>query len=198
MMRNSTRASAAFVLTLIFTAASAQAQRAPSVVEPAKPSTSSPSTPAPSEVKVKYEGGMLGCKKQDGWISFDDVNERLVFSDKNRRELFSLSYDALLALWADTKSQTSTAGRVIAGTAPYGLGLPALLMRSKSRYLVVQYRDPDTRTSGLTSFKISDKELLHTVLRSLADKAELTPRGDAYVRRVPAPSKDTDATDKPE
>lgn len=179
---------AGLALALALTAQAAHAQRPPVMNDPAQTPPApaarqqTPSAPAPATVKVKYEGGVLGCRKQDGWLSFDDYNSRLVFKDKQQRELFSISYNTLLAAWPDTKSRTSTAGQVIAGTAPYGLGLPALLMRSKTRYLVLQYRDPDTDAQGTTSFKIGSKELLNSVLQTLAGKAELTQRGDAYVR----------------
>jgi len=187
-------AALAFALALAFSAA--HAQRPPVMNEPPPPrpadappaqGPAAPAPPAaPSTVKAKYEGGILGYRKQDGWLSFDDLNRRLVFKNKEQRELFSLSYDALLAAWPDTKSRTSTAGQVIASAAPYGLGLPALLMRSKTRFLVLQYSDPDTRAQGVTSFKIGTKELVASILHTLAAKAELTQRGDAYVRRKDA------------
>lgn len=181
-----TRASA-LALALALTAAAAHAQRPPVTNDPAQQSPPPAGAPkpaaAPATFKAKYEGGILGYRKQDGWLTFDDFNSRLVFKDKNQRELFSISYAALLAAWPDTKSRASTAGQVIAGTVPYGLGLPALLMRSKTRYVVLQYRDPDTQAEGVTSFKVQTKELVASALSTLADKADLTPRGDAYVRR---------------
>ncbi|HWS52609.1 MAG TPA: hypothetical protein VN228_00670 [Pyrinomonadaceae bacterium] len=187
-------AALAFALSLFTTAA--HAQRPPT---PADPSAAPPADrqaaarPATGPVKVKYEGGFLGARKQDGWLSFDDLNRRVIFKSKEQRELFSLSYDALSAAWPDTKSRRSTAGQVIASTVPYGLGLPGLLMKSKSRYLVVQYRDPDTGHEGVTSFKMQDKELVASVLTTLAEKAQLTQRGDAYVRRQGATTTKTTA-----
>ena len=193
-----TRASAlAFALAL--TASIAHAQRPPVMNDPAQPRPAPSPTasqtqgppparvpvpaPAPQTFKAKYEGGILGYRKQTGWLAFDDYNRRLVFKDKDQRELFSISYDALLAAWADTKSRTSTPGRVIAGVVPYGLGLPALLMRSKTRYIVLQYQDPDTQAQGVTSFKVDTKELVASALHTLAGKADLVQRGDAYVRQ---------------
>jgi hypothetical protein len=170
----------ALALALLFTAGTARAQRPRTVGD------SAPAASAPAIVKVKYEGGMLGYPKADGFLALDEENRRLVFQDKTRREVFSLSFDAVLAAWPDTKSQTSTTGRVLAGTVPYGLGLPGLLMKSKTRYLVVQYSDPDTNANGVTSFKFGGKELLASFLQTLAQKAELTQRGEAYVRRKDA------------
>jgi hypothetical protein len=189
-------AALAFALSLSASAASAQRPPAPADPAAAPPPAAdgrAPARPAPPTVKVKYEGGVLGFTKQDGWLSFDDLNRRLVFKNKQQRELFSLSFDAVLAAWPDTKSRRSTAGQVIAATVPYGLGLPGLLMKSKSRYLVVQYRDPDTSAEGVTSFKMEDKELVASVLDTLAQKAALTQRGDAYVRRGNATTTNTSA-----
>jgi hypothetical protein len=184
-------------LAALFTlaaAASASAQRQGTVQgqQPAAQANAPKPPPAPASVKAKYEGGMVGYKKTDGTINFDDVNARLVFRDKLGHEVFPISYKALLMAWPDTKSRASTTGRVLASTVPYGLGLPGLLMRNKSRYMVLKYQDPDTGTEGVASFKISDKSMLASVLDTLADKAGLAPRGDAYVRR-----KDAATTDGP-
>lgn len=195
-MNKSYTRGAALALALALTAAAAAAQRPPVSNDPTAPPppTAQPArvpvpAAAPTTVKVKYEGGVLGYQKQDGWLTFDDLNRRLVFKNKEHREQFSISYDALLAAWPDTKSRRSTAGQVIAGTVPYGLGLPALLMRSKTRYVVLQYSDPDTAAHGVTSFKVQTKDLVASVLHTLATKAELTQRGDAYVRRKDAATK---------
>jgi hypothetical protein len=193
-MKSSQAALLSLALTLALApAAVAQRPRAVST----QPNTPA-SAPAPAAVKAKYEGGMLGYRKAEGFITFDDVNRRLVFLDKNRREVFPVSYDVMLAVWADTKSQTSTAGRVIAGTAPYGLGLPALLLKDKSRYLVIQYSDPDTSAEGVTSFKLDSKETLESFLQTLAQKAGMTARGDAYVRRKEKATGQADPANSPE
>lgn len=176
----------ALAAVLVLAAAStASAQRQGTVQPQPSPAqrTAPKPPPAPSSVKVKYEGGMIGYKKQEGTINFDDANHRLVFRDKQGRENFALAYDALVMIWPDTKSNTSTTGRVLASTVPYGLGLPGLLMKNKSRYMTVRYQDPDTGTEGMTSFKISDKSMLASVLDTLADKSGLVQRGDAYIRR---------------
>lgn len=138
---------------------------------------------APQTVKAKYEGGILGYRKSDGTLNFDDANRRLVFRDKNSREMFSVPYDVVFAAWADTKSNRSAAGTVIASTVPYGLGLPALLMKNKTRYLTLQYRDKDTQAEGIATFKLQPKELLASVLYTFAEKAGLVQRGEAFIRR---------------
>jgi len=189
-MKRITVPALAAALTLA-AAVSTSAQRQQTVQTQAPSSSARANTPkpppAPASVKAKYEGGMVGYKKADGTLNFDDANSRLVFRDKQGRELFPLAYNALLMAWPDTKKSTSTAGK-IANNAPYAFGLPGLLMKNKSRYLTLRYRDPDTGTEGVTSFKINDKEMLASVIDTLADKAGLAPRGDGYVRRKDAPT----------
>lgn len=187
-MKRTTVLVLAVVVSIVAASASASAQRQKTVetqTTAAQPNTPKP-PPAPASVKAKYEGGMIGYKKAEGTLNFDDANARLVFRDKQGRELFGLAYNSLLMAWPDTKSSTSTTGRVLASTVPYGLGLPGLLMKNKSRYMNLRYQDPDTGTEGATSFKISDKLLLASVLDTLGDKAGLAQRGDAYIRRKDA------------
>lgn len=199
---NSVLGTAAALLLLVTTAS---AQRTATVGE--KQQTPQPAAtpgthagpkppPAPQSVKAKYEGGLVGYGKTEGTLSFDDANRRLIFRDKQGREYVSLSFDIVTAAWADSKSQRSTAGTVIASTVPYGLGLPGLFMKSTTRYLVLQYRDPDTHAEGMTSFKLPNKELLASVLYTFAEKAGLTQRGEAFVRRA-EPTVTTRVTDRP-
>lgn len=188
-MKRTTVLALAAVVSLAAAAASTSAQRQKTVqsqpTTTAHPNTPKP-PPAPASVKAKYEGGMVGYKKAEGTLNFDDANSRLVFRDKQGREVFGIAYNSVAMAWPDTKSSTSTTGRVLASTVPYGLGLPGLLMKNKSRYMNVRYQDPDTGTEGATSFKISDKSLLASVLDTLGDKAGLAQRGDAYIRRKDA------------
>jgi len=197
-MKNAKRLAAALAAGLVLTSA-AQAQRARTVEgeKPVQTSTPKPA-PAPPSVKAKYEGGVVGYRKSDGTLNFDDVNSRLVFRDKQNREMFAIPYKAVMMAWPDTRSRPSTAGRVIAGGAPYGLGLPALLMRDKSRYLTLRYQDPDSGMDGVTAFKIGEKALLLSVLHTLGEKAGLTERGDAYIRRKDPPAATTTPASGPE
>jgi hypothetical protein len=169
--------------------APSQAQRPRSTNESQQPAASAhpappPPAPAPASFKAKYEGGFTGYqKKQTGTLNFDDAGERLVFKDKYMREYFSLPYKALSALWGDTRAVTSNAARVVGAVPVYGIGLTSLLMpKNKHRYLVAQFDDPDTKMRGATSFKLESKELLASVLATLAQKAELKQRGEAFVR----------------
>jgi|GEM_PF-499166 len=143
-------------------------------------------TPAPASVKAKYEGGFFGYnQKQEGTLSFDDTNNRLLFRNKEQKEMFSIPYEAVFSAFADTQSRRPTAATVIGSAVPYGLGLPALLIKKKHRYLTLQYEDPDTQRSGVTSFKLENKEILNSVVSTLAGKAGLTQRGEGYIRVRP-------------
>jgi hypothetical protein len=164
------------------------AQRSRTVSDPQKTEANTPATPAPAPapetVKAKYEGGVVGyLKKQDGTLKFDDANHRLVFRDKFAREYFPIPYGAITALYPETHSVQPTSARVIgAMPTPYGIGMLSMLARKKVRYMIVQYNDPDTKASGVTSFKLDNKEMVLSVINTLAQKSELTQRGEAYVR----------------
>ncbi|HEY0546580.1 MAG TPA: energy transducer TonB [Pyrinomonadaceae bacterium] len=139
--------------------------------------------PAPASVKAKYEGGIFGYnQKQEGTLNFDDVNSRLVFRNKQGKEALSIPYASVLSAFADTQARRPTAASVIGSAVPYGLGLPALFIKKKYRYLTMQFEDPDTRVSGVTSFKLENKEVLASVVTTLANKSGLTQRGEVFVR----------------
>lgn len=145
--------------------------------------TTTKAAPAPASFSAKYEGGMYGfSEKQSGTLKFDDANERLVFySSKDNKEKFSISYAAMLVIFPQSKSVSSTTGDVISYIPLPGAGLAGLL-REKRRYLVVNYSDPDVDVKGLVNFKLDNKELLNSVLQTLAAKAKLKQRGDSYYR----------------
>lgn len=182
---------AALLLASLASGASAQRARAvgdSSIKTDAKPA---PTAPAPRSVKAKYEGGIFGYnKKETGTLNFDDASSRLVFRDKNGKEYISIPYQSIAAAYADTRSRRPTAASVIGSASLYTL--PALLIKKKYRYLTMQFSDPDTQVSGLTSFKLDSKELLESVLHAVGQKAELTPRGEAYVRLNKPKDKDQD------
>ncbi|HEX9918028.1 MAG TPA: hypothetical protein VGA87_02610 [Pyrinomonadaceae bacterium] len=183
--------SIAALLLLTSLAGGAAAQRSRTVSDPSeakKPApsapvsaTAAPAAPAPQSVKAKYEGGLFGYnKKQTGTLNFDDESSRLIFRDKEQKEYISIPYKSIAAAYADTQSRRPTAATVIGSASLYTL--PALLFKKKYRYLTMQYNDPDTKVQGVTSFKVDGKEMLASILEALARKAELTPRGEAFVR----------------
>ncbi|MEP6570860.1 MAG: hypothetical protein ABJC10_13905 [Acidobacteriota bacterium] len=136
---------------------------------------------APQTMKAKYEGGIFGYNKAlDGTLSFDDTNQRLLFR-KDNKELFFIPYNAVTSAFSDTQKRRPTAATV-AQNVPY-LGWPLGLIKTKVRYLTLQYSDPDTRVSGITSFRLDNKDLVDSAVFTLANKAGLVPRGEIYVKK---------------
>lgn len=150
--------------------------------EPAKTPAPAPAA-APKTVKAKYEGGVFGYRKtMEGTLTFDDANNRLLFKDKKPPKEISIPYESITSAFADTQKRRPTAATV-ASHIPVIYSLPAHFIKTKVRYLTIQYSDPDSRVSGVTSFKLENKELLESVLATLAQKAEMTLRGDIYVKK---------------
>jgi len=155
--------------------------------EPAK--TAQVISPAPQNVKAKYEGGVFGYNKtMEGTLSFDDNNRRLLFRNQQQKEVFFIPYDAVTSAFADTKKRQPKAATV-ASAVPLLYALPAHFIKTKVRYLTVQYSDQDTKMAGITSFRLDNKETVASVLKAVSEKAGLTARGEVFVRK-----KDTDAT----
>ena len=179
------------VLTVLVAGVTALAQRPRSVSTTSSSSSAGmeatrTAPPAPQTVKAKYEGGVFGYdKKLDGSLSFDDANHRLLFRDKKQREILFIPYEAVTSAFADTQSRRPAAATVISHI-PHIFALPAAFIKTKVRYLTLQFRDPDSNVSGVTSFKLENKEILASVLNTLAQKSDLTPRGEVFVKRRPA------------
>jgi len=164
---------------LMLTGAVAQRPRTP---EPEKDKAATPA-PAPKSVKAKYEGGVFGyTKTMEGTLMFDDENERLIFKDKKPPKEIHIPYSAITSAFADTQKRQPRAATV-ASAVPVIFTLPARFIKTKVRYLTLQYSDPDSKVSGITSFKLENKEILQSVLVTLAQKAEMTQRGDIYVKK---------------
>jgi hypothetical protein len=167
---------------------SAYAQR-PRSMDPQPASTQTPAVkPAPKTVKAKYEGGVFGyTKTMQGTLTFDDANTRLLFKDKKPPKEISIPYDAITSAFADTK-KVQPAAATVASNVPLIYGFPAHFIKTKVRYLTLQYSDPDSKVNGITSFKLENKELLLSVLAAVAEKSNLTLRGDVYVKKKPEDS----------
>jgi hypothetical protein len=147
--------------------------------------------PAPRTVKAKYEGGVFGyTKTMEGTLTFDDENNRLLFKDKKPPKEISIPYNAITSAFADTQKRRPAAATV-ASHIPVIFTAPARFIKTKVRYLTIQYSDPDSRVTGITSFKLENKEILASVLKTLADKTDMTLRGDIYVKK-----KDEDPANK--
>src|SRR5438128_10092448 len=168
MFRNPLLLTAVFLLTAVTFVALAQRPRtlsqdsAEPATKPARP------PPAPQTVKAKYEGGVFGYNhKMEGTITLDDMNKRLVFRNEKQKEILFVPYDAITGAYGDTHS-VRPAAATAASNVPY-IGLPLGLIKTKVRYLTLQYNDPDSKVSGVTSFKLENKDILDSVLATLAD-----------------------------
>ena len=163
-------------------AAAVSAQR-PRPVATSGPTDASKATPAaaPQTMKAKYEGGIFGYNKtMEGTLSFDDTNQRLLFR-KDQKELFFIPYKAVTSTFADTQKRRPSAATVAQNIPFYGW--PLGFIKTKVRYLTLQYSDPDTHVAGVTSFRLDNKDLVESVVYALANKAGLVPRGEIYVRK---------------
>lgn len=170
------------IIGLIWCAGSGFAQPRP-VEASSKPATAASANSAPVSFEAKYEGGMFGYNdKEVGMLKFDDANQRLVFFGKDGKEKFQIPYKSVLVIYPQSKSVTSTTGNVVSHIPLPGAGLAGLI-KEKRRYLVLHFDDPDVEAArGLVNFKLENKALLDSVIQSLAGKANLTQRGDAYYR----------------
>lgn len=171
------------LLSTLVMAAAVSAQR-PRPVDTSTPTdaTKAVPAPAPQTMPAKYEGGIFGYNKAlEGTLSFDDTNQRLLFR-KNQKDLFFIPYNAVISAFSDTQKRRPAAATV-AQNVPY-IGWPIGMIKTKVRYLTLQYSDPDTRVAGVTSFKLENKDLVDSVVYTLANKAGLVPRGEVYVRNV--------------
>lgn len=171
---------AALVIASVY---AAPAQRPRSVSQETDTAAKTPPpAPAPQTVKAKYEGGVFGYnKKMNGTLTFDDLNQRLVFYNEQHKETLFVPYGAITGAYGDTHAVRPAAASV-ASHIPY-VGLPASFIKTKVRYLALQYNDPDSNASGVTSFKLENKDILASVLSTLAGKASLTQRGEIFVRK---------------
>lgn len=173
------------LLGALFTGVFAQRPRSTDQQAPAK----APAVkPAPKTVKVKYEGGVFGYRKtMQGTLTFDDDNNRLLFKDQKPPKEISIPYDAITSAFADSR-KVQPAAATVASNVPSIYSLPAHFIKHKVRYLTIQYSDPNSNVSGITSFKVDDKDLLESVLVTLAEKTNMTLRGDVYVKKKPEDS----------
>ncbi|MDQ1638285.1 MAG: hypothetical protein QOF62_1624 [Pyrinomonadaceae bacterium] len=167
-----------FLTALASVSISAQRPRAVDITTDASKATPAP---PPQTMKAKYEGGVFGHSHAlDGTLSFDDTNARLLFR-KEGKEVFFIPYKAVTSAFADTQKKRPAAASV-ASNVPY-LGFPLGLIKTKVRYLTVQYSDPDTQVSGTTSFRLENQAVVDSALYALARKSGLVPRGEIYVKK---------------
>ncbi len=182
-MKNAAKLLILCALVTFASSADAMAQRPRAVDNSARSdATRTPPPPAPAVIKAKYEGGIYGySKRMNGTLSFDDPSRRLVFRNEKQKEIFSIPYTSIDRAYPDTRSKRPVAATV-ASQVPF-YGIPAAFIRKKYRYMTLQFRDPDSRVSGLASFKMDNKQILDSALYTLGGKAGLAQTGDAYLRR---------------
>jgi hypothetical protein len=169
---------------IVMIAGAALAQRPRTMnQDKAEPTTNVPTPPAaPQTVNAKYEGGVFGYnKKMEGTLNFDERNQRLVFKDGKQKEILFIPYNAITGAYGDTHAVQPSAASV-ASHIPY-IGLPASLIKTKVRYLAVQYNDPDSKVAGTTSFRLENKDILDSVLNTVAGKAGMIKRGDVFIKK---------------
>ena len=183
MLKRSRLVTMAAVIMVLAYAAPGQRPRSTNQDNDGSAKTTTPTPPpAPPTVKAKYEGGVFGYnKKMDGTLNFDDLNQRLVFRNEKQKEILFVPYNAITGAYGDTHAVQPAAASVISHV-PY-VGLPASLIKTKVRYLTLQYDDPDSKVSGVTSFKLENKDVLDSVLNTVAAKSALTPRGEIFIKK---------------
>jgi len=172
----------------------ANAQRPRAVDTGASKTTTVKVAPAPQTVKAKYEGGVFGHNKTiEGTLTFDDTNSRLLFKNKEQKEVLFIPYNAVTSAFADTQKRRPAAATV-ASHIPLIYALPAHFIKTKVRYLTLNFNDTDTRVSGITSFRLENKEILASVLQTLAEKTGMVARGEVYVKKRVADPSDPNKT----
>lgn len=182
-MTKSRLATSALIVALAAGSSMAQRPRTSSE-DSTNTSTGMPTPPpAPPTVKAKYEGGVFGYNKRiTGTLTFDDLNSRLLFRDGKGKEMLFLPYKSIMGAFGDTH-RVQPAAATVASHIPSIFALPAHFIKTKVRYLTLQYNDPDSNVSGVTSFRLDNKDILDSVLFTLGSKAGLERRGEVFVRK---------------
>ncbi len=133
---------------------------------------------------AKYQGGLFGySKKEHGTIKFDEINERLQFIGEDGKVRFSLPYKAIAAVYPSQAKVQSGTGRAVGAIPIPGAGLGGSFMKKKKNYVILAFDDPDVDAKGTISFLVDTFEMLADSVYTIGEKAELKPRGDAYIRR---------------
>jgi hypothetical protein len=149
----------------------------------AEPAQKTSTASVASTVKAKYEGGVFGYRKtMEGTLTLDDANNQLLFKDKKSSKELHIPYSAITSAFADTQKRQPRAATV-ASAVPVIFTLPAHFIKTKVRYLTLQFNDPDSQMQGITSFKLENKQVLESYLVALAEKSGMTQRGDIYVKK---------------
>src|SRR5260221_11368632 len=100
--------------------------------------------------------------------------------------MFSNPYSALLVIYPDSKVGVSKTGNVVSKMPLPGAGL-AGLNNSTTKYVIINFNDPDIDAKGTANFKFDDKDKLQAFINTLGQKAKMKQRGDAYYKPKNAP-----------
>ena len=143
----------------------------------------------------------LGSQKlkthgQEGTLSFDDANNRLVFRNNQQQEVLSIPYSSISQEFADTQSRRPKSASIL-GSVPmiYGPN-PIGFIKTKNQYVTLQFYDPDSHAGGVTSFRVENREICASIVNTLGEKAGLVQRGGIFVRQGPANAEMTAQVDR--
>jgi len=166
----------------------AQRPRASAPETSAKSPTAQPSpAPAPKTFKAKYEGGVFGYRKvMEGTLTFDDTNERLLFRNEQQKEVFFIPYANVTQEFADTQSRRPKAATILGSVPGVYVPNPIGWIKTKVRYVTLQFYDDYSHVNGITSFRVENRDLCESVVATLAVKANLVAAGDIYTQPKPA------------
>ncbi len=140
----------------------------------------------PTEMfRVKYIGGHPEvAKKHQGNVLFDNERQELVFvTIKDQRKLFAVPYRHITVVSADDKARRRIKETVILGVTLIGVfALPLLLSKKKMRFVLVEYRDPESQSGGALLFRVKRRHKLGMMVAT-AEKADLERRSEDIFAR---------------
>ena len=56
------------------------------------------------------------------------------------------------------------------------------MIKKKKNYMIIQFEDPEVGAKGNLNFLLDTEEMTTAAINSLGQRAEMKPRGDAYIR----------------
>ncbi len=134
--------------------------------------------------EVKYTGGIFGFSKSEhGTVAFDDINERLIFKGEDGKERFSIPYSTIQVVFPSQNKVQSGAGRAVGAVPIPGAGIAGMFMKKKKNYLIIRFEDTEVDAEGTINFLVDTEELLRNSIYTVGERAEMKPRGDAYIRK---------------
>jgi TonB family protein len=192
-MYNPRKVLSAALLTSALTLSAAAQRPRPTDADVASkgPAKAVPTPPkaAPQTFKAKYEGGVFGYRKtMEGTLTFDDAGNRLVFRDDHQKEIFAIPYDSVTQEFADTQKRKPKSASILGSVPLIYVPNPIGFIKTKVRYVTLQFYDVDLHVGGLTSFRVDTMELCESVVATLAEKSGLVPQGEIFVQPRPASS----------